>query len=294
MASNKDNISKAFNIQRKFLKDIQSKESRKLQKSLKDLVEDCYKNTILKVYPYIDPILIKNLFPGIDLSNIESYDFSKTQIDLYVLSREEIREFNKKRGQMADVGGYSIYCLNIEKRKELIGGKPVIVISERVIEAEREKDLTEKERDILLKMRYSALLTHEFLHTLGIGIKNENSKSFYLAEGFTEYLTYTVSNSGNPLYCKYSELFFKYPPGYTHVTLGVRYLVKSLRENGISWTILIKGFGRSLKEELDIIWDKLTEIYGPKGVENIIKNIKEKPYRFNVYMKDLYNKTHSD
>jgi hypothetical protein len=256
---------------------IQGEESRKIQDSLKPFINRALEHSTYFMRESADPTLLQKLFPGMDISNIQEYDFSKSNIDILVLSEGDNERLNEEMRTLKDSAAKSIFGFE----------KPLLVLG--FILPSKRDDISDEENLVLGQMTIIEMLNHELLHILGI-----NSR--VMAEGFKEGITELLAQSitkKDDYFAKYPQLHRYLPLGYAPVTRGINMLVNRLINNDIPLKTIIKAFGMGDRDSIVTVAKELEKIYGTENSFNIPKVVEREPERFDKYMEELEQKIKS-
>ena len=259
------------------VENIQSEDSKKLQESFKPYIERACAHTTFFVRNSLDPELREYLFPSLDIDRVIEYDFSKSNIEVYVLNKEDNEKFNKQRG-------YDLETLATAfTRKESKGytgtEKPLLVFG--FVPPKKREEISNEENIILGKMSLISAFNHELLHILGL---NTSRIPFALTEGLVEFLAQTITKK-DEYFAKYPHLHRYLPVAYGSVTVAISILVNTLVRNDLPLSTVIRGFGKGETDSLITVSRKIAEVYGEEFSLKLPRVAEDTPYELLEYIK---------
>ncbi|MBN1462411.1 MAG: hypothetical protein JW922_01875 [Paludibacteraceae bacterium] len=270
------------------------------------LVRESFRDTLKMLGGYIPQDKLQRLFPGLDLADLESYDFSLSKIRVFVLSNETYDFFNSNLYPDRDkkvsggftrptVSTYSGSFVTTEMQVDM-SEKKVVVIRElhdatkERIEKEKGKlprELTDTEKD-LIALNIKATITHEFLHDLDVSMDLPKP----LREGITEWYAQQVANGEVGVNDVIEDKGIWV--GYKNETEGVSILMTAMLESGVDMDTIDKAFLTSDAESRKQVVNFLTNRYGTEQAERIMGWKFESPRKSLQFIVDLESKQNSE
>lgn len=242
----------------------------------------CYE-LVKKIGEYVPEDKIHRLFPGLDLSAIDSYDFSRSKIKLFVLSPDDYqtvfsemfpdrkKETSGGRAFLPNTVGKGIY-VNKEIGVDLSENK-LIILNERM---RKTKDLFYNENDDrgdtenisdekkeMLRDHIKRVTAHELIHLVDVATDLPQQ----LREGITEWYAQQIINHWYD--SEESVTTENFPVGYSDITPGISILFNSAMESGVDGSIVDKAFISNDKQSRQEIYNRLSLRYGEEAAEKI-------------------------
>ncbi|OGC64493.1 hypothetical protein A2326_03790 [candidate division WWE3 bacterium RIFOXYB2_FULL_41_6] len=270
------------------------------------LVLESFRDTLKMLGGFIPQDKLQRLFPGLELADLDSYDFSLAKIKVFVLSNEDYDFFRATQYPGRDIegeGGFtrptvSSYPGSFVKTEMQVdvSEKKVIVVRElwdtprELIEKEGGKlprSLTSEEQALIAR-NIKATLIHEFLHDLDVS--TDLPKPF--KEGVTEWYAQQVANGiqgGDSLFENRGVVV-----GYKNETEGVSIIMNTLIEGGITQETIDRAFLSADSESRKSIADFLANRYGDEQADKIMNWRFESSRKSLRYIIELESKKDSD
>lgn len=247
------------------------------------IIREAYKDTLKLLGDYIPHDKVERLFPGIDLADLDAYDFTAAKIKALVLSNEDYEFFESnffQNSENRNSGGITTPTVAKSLDSELsnrvqvnLSQKNLIVLKElgryvshlsKKIESGSAKDLTEADRDqISLNLR--RVVIHEFLHSLDVSM----DLPYEFTEAITEWYTREVLNGVSEERVVLDKN--SYGGMYENMVEGMSILVNAMLDSGMPSETVDKAFLASDAESRQKIVDFLNDRYGKEEADKIMK-----------------------
>jgi len=247
------------------------------EQTYEKITKESFIESLKTIGQYIPSDKLARLFPGIELSRIDSYDFSDAKIKVFVLSKEDFNDLYKNLYQKEenDKGsGFTMPSNRFQDRPPVksemqvdLSEKRVIVISElppSASEMFKKFNYNDEEKKKIISTHVENVIVHEFIHVLGIS----SDLPRYLNEGITEcYSQWITSDKFNdPSFIETRGLFV----GYPNETQFFSILMDAMVESGIDEVTIHKAFLSSDAQSRKQINDFLSQRYGQEKTEKIM------------------------
>jgi len=263
------------------LESIQGGLSKKILTMYTPFIYEGIKIAIQLIYKYLDFQVIKEYFPGLSIKSIDSYDFSKAKIRIYVFSLEDMSKFYQQFNIPTDTTGISVPFRDIKSK--IYVGLPILIIKERVLE--KDSSLSFEEKKLMIQKDVVHVAIHETLHALGLSMFHLPSTNLLL-EPLVDLLAMKGVNSV-PRFVRKFKIKKHQTDGYPNMTYGLNLLINKLKENGLSFDDFICGYGFGDKDILNKINKKIIELFGEQAFLELQQIINNNPSNFNSFIKNL-------
>lgn len=227
----------------------------------KSLVNSAHLDILDRVGRYIDDDKLVSLYPGLDLNDLGSYDFTNSKIKIFIVPEATFEEvvlatdfYEKDSNYYKSVTGLARghrreFGVKSKGEKIWFTGK-----SERPIIAVRELIGEDKESN---SPEMRQILRHELLHVLGVGQNIPN----WLAEGVIEFYALDSSSPGE-----------RVKPGYENLFEFILKTFQELEKRGVRRDVIDKAFISEDQAYMDKVTEVLNNIYGEKNVAKLTSN----------------------
>ncbi len=273
----------------------------------KKIVEESFRDTLRILGEYVPSERLQNLFPGITLNDLDSYDFSLSKVKVSVLESNDFaflaNEFFADKQNAKGVAGFTVddrskrsRSVAETERDIFLGEKKLIVVAELYsgVKKRMEEDggkfpreLTESEESFITNNLKFAIV-HEFIHNLNVATDLPTP----LREGITDWYAHQVvegeMNDDN-FFIKDNLL-----PGYAPEAECVSILVNAMQEGGVELETIDKAFISSDANSRSEVVDFISNRYGQQAQERIMKWDFKSPSEAINYITDLESKQDSD
>lgn len=263
------------------LEKIQSNKSKGLRSDYIPFIHEGIKIAIQLICKYLDIQVIKEYFPGLLVESINNYDFSKSNIRIYVFSLEDMNIFYKQFNQPPTTSGITLPLRDIKSK--IFVGMPILIIRQRTPKKDLSSSLHEKR--LMIQKDVVQVAIHETLHILGLSMFHLPSTNLLL-EPLVEILAIKGVNSVSR-FVENSEVKKHQNVGYSNMTYGLYLLINKLKENGLSFDDFICGYGFGDKDTLNKINKKIIELFGEQAYLELQQIINNNPSNFNSFIKNL-------
>lgn len=263
------------------LEKIQSNKSKGLRSDYIPFIHEGIKIAIQLICKYLDIQVIKEYFPGLLVESINNYDFSKSNIRIYVFSLEDMNIFYKQFNQPPTTSGITLPLRDIKSK--IFVGMPILIIRQRTPKKDLSSSLHEKR--LMIQKDVVQVAIHETLHILGLSMFHLPSTNLLL-EPLVEILAIKGVNSVSR-FVENSEVKKHQNVGYSNMTYGLYLLINKLKENGLSFDDFICGYGFGDKDTLNKINKKIIELFGEQAFLELQQIINNNPSNFNSFIKNL-------
>lgn len=263
------------------LEKIQSNKSKGLRSDYIPFIHEGIKIAIQLICKYLDIQVIKEYFPGLLVESINNYDFSKSNIRIYVFSLEDMNIFYKQFNQPPTTSGITLPLRDIKSK--IFVGMPILIIRQRTPKKDLSSSLHEKR--LMIQKDVVQVAIHETLHILGLSMFHLPSTNLLL-EPLVEILAIKGVNSVSR-FVENSEVKKHQNVGYSNMTYGLYLLINKLKENGLSFDDFICGYGFGDKDTLNKINKKIIELFGEQAYLELQQIINNNPSALNSFIKKL-------
>lgn len=263
------------------LEKIQSNKSKELRSDYIPFIHEGIKIAIQLICKYLDIQVIKEYFPGLLVESINNYDFSKSNIRIYVFSWEDMNIFYKQFNQPPTTSAITLPLRDIKSK--IFVGMPILIIRQRTPKKDLSSSLHEKR--LMIQKDVVQVAIHETLHILGLSMFHLPSTNLLL-EPLVEILAIKGVNSVSR-FVENSEVKKHQNVGYSNMTYGLYLLINKLKENGLSFDDFICGYGFGDKDTLNKINKKIIELFGEQAYLELQQIINNNPSNFNSFIKNL-------
>lgn len=263
------------------LEKIQSNKSKGLRSDYIPFIHEGIKIAIQLICKYLDIQVIKEYFPGLLVESINNYDFSKSNIRIYVFSLEDMNIFYKQFNQPPTTSAITLPLRDIKSK--IFVGMPILIIRQRTPKKDLSSSLHEKR--LMIQKDVVQVAIHETLHILGLSMFHLPSTNLLL-EPLVEILAIKGVNSVSR-FVENSEVKKHQNVGYSNMTYGLYLLINKLKENGLSFDDFICGYGFGDKDTLNKINKKIIELFGEQAYLELQQIINNNPSNFNSFIKNL-------
>ncbi len=271
----------------------------------KKILQDVSYEIVKKIGEYVPQDKIQRLFPGLDLSEIDSYDFSRSKIKLFILSPNDYRTVFSEMypSEKTEKTGGRVFIPNIVRKgiyvnKEIgvdLSENKLIIINERVPKTKENKQeyqigISDDIKDVkdILSDHIRRVTAHELIHLLNVADGFPNP----LKEGITEWYAQQIVNHW---YDKDGVVTNEnFPVGYSDITPCISILFNAAMESGIDGSVIDKAFISNDKQSRKQFYDYLFIRYGEESADKIWNwsfERKENPLK---YIVDLESKKDSN
>lgn len=248
------------------------------------IVRETLAETLKKIGEFIPQDKLNRLFPSIDLSKIDFYDFSRAKFKVFILSLEDYNSVLSVLFPDKDADtsyGYAMGMNSVKKGRNVdkemtvdLSQKKIILIKEAIsntnirrrgfnpkLEVDL-KNIDENQKNIL-ENDVRGCLAHEIVHSLDVAKDLPRD----LMEGITEWYGHQIFNnwyddSGLAEYVNNSV-------GYSKITPCVSILFNVALENGIEGSTIDKAFISSDAESKRQILEFFSTRYGEESADKI-------------------------
>lgn len=248
------------------------------------ILYDVSKELAKRIGQYVPHDKIQRIFPGLDLSDIDSYDFSRLKIKLFVLSPHDYEtvfsNINPNANSDTSLGnaiGANTAVAGFFDNKDIyvdLSEKKTILINERVDKVRSisgneknnqldTKDINDDKKEAL-KDYLRRVVAHELIHLVDAAYDLPPE----LNEGITEWYTHQIINRwyNKEGIVNTENVGFV---GYPEITSCIAILFNVALENGIDGSVIDKAFISNDKESRKEIYRYLSSRYGVEAAYEI-------------------------
>lgn len=270
------------------------------KKEIDLITKDAYVDLLARFGAYVDPDRLAYLFPGLDLENVQDYNFVHSRIRMFVLPSRTHREIHSIIYDDPQFSGAS-YATAIRKdvQSELACSDRFVNISERTLivmnetyvyeEIFQDKDiylhgLTGTEKDIAEFYLYEGMI-HEIVHKLGIFDDITHS----ISEGMVELWANIVAREK---YANRPEILERACiTCYIAETDALIILMSILQHEGFDLEVLEQAFIAKNNRAREMIYSHLLDIYGEEAVDKIFTIDFDSADQYWDHVASLYRRT---
>jgi len=238
---------------------------------------------IKKIGDYVPDNILKRLFPGLELPDVDSYDFSRSKIKLFILSPNDYKMVFSEMypNERTDTSGGRAYFPDTVRRstnvsKEIgvdLSENKLIIINERMprtqwifnnkkIDQAAIENIDGKKKE-MLRDHIKRVAAHELIHLVDVATDLPTP----LTEAITEWYAQQVVNH----WYGENESFTSehIPVGYSSITPGISILFNAALESGIDGSVIDKAFISNDVESRQNIYNYLYFRYGEESADKI-------------------------
>jgi len=244
-----------------------------------EMLYDVCKELVIKIGCYIPQNKLQRIFPGLDIQHIESYDFSKSMIKLFVLTENDFQKVHDGIGSnnSDSIIGFTVGPTTKTPRFMIpfeadivvnLSEKNLIIINEKNIEGRiiykkdgkdfiDTKSIEDNKKQELKKMLKTAT-AHELIHLMEVGY----GLSKALNEGITEWYAHQIINNW---YDDHDVVTTETQGiiGYREITACLSILFNAAFESGVDPSVIDKAFisndNKSRKEIYNYFFNRYGE-----------------------------------
>lgn len=244
------------------------------------IVATAFKDSLNFFGKYIPHDKIARLFPGIDLSSLDSFDFNSSKVRVYIFSNEDFDIFYSTFKPHKDAkasGGFTTPTVNtapgfdVNTEISVNVAQTKIIVLREVPDSIKERlessggafprPVSEKEEEVISR-NIRVKVIHELLHVLDVSIDrpvalNEGITEWYAQQIESRYSFDTMQDSG-------------VLGAYRFETESVSILVNGLLESGVSGETIDRALLGSEKDPREEIRKVLVERYGADETDRIL------------------------
>lgn len=257
------------------------------QKEQEQLINQSFTNVLKAVGKYIPQQRLNEVFPNIQLDNLDQYDYHQSKLKVYILAAEAYNTLKETvRGD--ETGGFTTPAATLTQGNEStiyanVSEKRLILVSEVSTDVKEKFNLIDntavsaEEKEIIEK-NVESIITHELLHQLDIGEKFVEP----IMESIVEWYAASISDKTNEKYVTDDRI----TQGYPLEVQALSILIEGLFQEGITEETLNKAF---LGGDTDALKELSTKLISRYGEENYTKIAKFRFRKLNDYLNFVKN-----